>query len=223
MKILVVIITKDYVVPECMRSVIEQDYGNYEWMIFGHHPRHKIDHFVKNLYTNCSETRNGARKLALASDADAFLFMDSDMEIPKNTISNFVKQATNQFGKDRIFGGWYNVRSDPDNRFVAGRWVADNVFSSYRTTLTSLVMTDMVGLGCAFIPRGALEKIEFEVGCDIFYRDEKGRERLVGECLAFGNRAVDNGYSLFMDGDVICIHHEREQTNKEDEQTVEGK
>lgn len=207
MKILVVIITKDYVEDECIKSVVSQDYKDKSWMIYGQDPIENDPHYIVNLYKNCSATRSKARKLALASDADAFLFMDSDIVLPTNALSNFVLQASNQFGANRIFGGWYEIRNDPDKRFTCGRWVADNVYSSYREEiLPSLVVTDMVGLGCAFIPRNILQEVDFEHGCDFVYNDEKGKVCIGGECLALGNRVCEKGYKMYMNGDVICNH-----------------
>lgn len=223
MKVLVVLITKDYVEPECLESVLKQDYPDYSWMISGMKPKFRHDFPWAQVYLNCSYNRNYARQMALASDAEAFLFVDSDIVLPSNAISSFVKQVcdakpsssimtppgmTVSSSEKHIIGGWYKVMND--TRYVAGRWVADNTFINFYIPEQSLVRTDVIGLGCAFITRKALIDIEFEHGIDIVAKYANGDDICLGECGAFGNRAAEKGYEMYMDGSVICEHIKRE-------------
>src|SRR4051812_3493264 len=92
-KVLIVIITKDFVEFECMQAVINQSYANYSWMISGMKPTFTTGKYVERLYKNCSQNREFARKMALASDADYFLFVDSDIVIPPGAVEEFVIQV----------------------------------------------------------------------------------------------------------------------------------
>jgi len=198
MKVLIVTITKDTIHPECLESVLNQDYANYTWMIHMQKPADYGDPLV-SANKNCADNRNRARTLALASDADYFLFLDSDIALPKEAISEFLKQP-----KD-IQGGWYQMPKS--KRWVCGSWAADNVFANYMGVLPSLIRVDMVGVGCMFISRKALSELTFEPGTDKQCRGPDGKTMWLGECGAFGNQASEKGYDLYMNGSIICKHH----------------
>jgi Glycosyl transferase family 2 len=160
---------------------------------------------------NCAENREAARRHVLAtSDADAFLFMDSDIVLPEGAVEEFVKQCrTNK----SIIGGWYPFRNDPRGRWAAGRWIADNTFHNFTRVQASLVKTDMVGLGCAFITREALSNLRFEHVPNLASVSLNGETLIVEECGAFGNLANEKGYELWMDGSVVCGHLDRARTS----------
>ena len=201
-KVLIVIITKDYVERETLDSVIAQ---GVDWIIVGKHPEVKTGDFFVDLYSNCSATRDHARKFALVSGADYILFMDSDIVLPINAVKNLLKQVGD--GK-RIIGGWYNCVNDR-NRWVCGNWANDNVFINYRAVQPSLVKVDMVGLGCAIVPFDAVNEIDFKHGLNHTSINENGERVIVGECGIFGVDATNAGYSLYMDGSVVCGHLKR--------------
>jgi glycosyltransferase involved in cell wall biosynthesis len=204
-RILVVIITADTVLPQCLDAIIGQTYENYSWMIHGQRPTFHHEIPAVRTYLNCAANREAARKIALSSDADYFLFLDSDIVIPEGAIEAFVTQA--KVGKE-IIGGWYAIKNDR-TRYVAGRYVADLVFHHFSEPQPSLVRTDLVGLGCAFISRKALADTCFEHGCDKYLQLTSKQKVLQGECGAFSNLADKRGYGLYMDGDVICQHLNR--------------
>jgi hypothetical protein len=233
-RVLVVVITKDYVEQECLNAIISQDYENYSWMISGMKPGFDDMPWTHKLYMNCSHNRECARKMALASDAEYFLFLDSDVVIPDGTISEFVLQMVNSRipgprirsapgipvpyhdNTKHIIGGWYKMVNS--NRWICGSWVADNTFVNCMAPGTSLTKVDVIGMGCMFISREALSVIPFEHGTDIEYTDGiTGQRMMLGECGKFGNNAFDKGYELFMDGSVICKHLTRQGSKTETE------
>jgi hypothetical protein len=229
-RVLVVVITKDFVEAECMESIVGQDYRNYRWMIHGMHPKYTSNNSAVEMYANCSMNREIARKLALASDAEFFLFMDSDIAIPEYAISEFVLQAENSRATPdsriklppgmvsfpvqpkHIIGGWYKMQQG--NRWVAGTWVEDNRFVNCLSPAPSLTKVDVVGLGCAFISRQALSELPFEDGLGLECQDAVGRTIIVGECGIFGNRAFEKGYEMWMDGSVVCKHLSRKSAEE---------
>lgn len=196
--VLVVVITKDNVNSQCYHSILQQDYENFSVLISVVKPKHLHENPVCEKYLNCSENRNIARRMALASDAKYFLFVDSDIVLPKNTISSLISHNRH------AIGGWYQIRDG--KRWVAGKWVADNVFINFKTPDASVIKTDVVGLGCALISREVLEKVQFEPGINVVAENENREKVIVGECGMFGNRVSEAGYNLYVDGDVICKH-----------------
>jgi hypothetical protein len=204
MNVLAVIITAADVEPPCLQALRAQT-KPVPWLIRGARPNPAHDELppIVRLYRNCSENREAARRMVLASDADAFLFLDSDIVLPPHAVEEFVRQSR----PNRILGGWYPILGS--DRWVAGRWVADHVFHNSRSPEPGVVRTDTLGLGCAFVPRAAAEALAFEHGTDLVCRDAVGRSLIVGECGAYGNAAAAAGFEMFMVGDVVCGHVER--------------
>jgi hypothetical protein len=204
MNVLAVIITKDDVEPACLAALRSQ-VPAIPWLIRGAHPNPAYDAYpgAARVYANCAENREAARRLALASDADAFLYLDSDIVLPAGAVAEFVRQSR----PNRILGGWYPILGT--DRWVAGRWVADNVFHNFTAPQPGVVRTDTVGLGCAFLPRAAMERLPIRHGADLECRDVRGRQLMVGECGAFGNDAAAAGFRLYMVGEVVCGHVRR--------------
>lgn len=214
-------------------TLTNQDYPNLEIIVRCEKPKLKGKNTVEDLYLNCAANRESARKLALKSDADYFFFVDSDVVLTSpSEISKLMKQIQTisparemnpntgkmmvipkQNRTKHIIGGWY--RTQNPHKWVAGKWVADKVFSNYSAPLPSLVETDMVGLGCALISREALKNLHFRPGIDKTAHNRPScgcdkckeiKDAMLGECLDFGNQAAKKKYKMYMDGDVVCGH-----------------
>lgn len=196
MKALIVIPTADDVRKECMDSCKNQDYKNYEIMVARKKPVPK-----KAWIENIVDNRNAARKKALKTDADCFLWIDSDIVLPKNALSEMMKQPF------AILGGWYKINRIDWN---AGKWIADNTLFNLRAPEPSVIKVDKIDLGCIFMKREVLKKIKFRLenrALTIWGMKEKTG---ACECLMFAIDAQDAGYQLYMDGDVICKHLKKE-------------
>lgn len=219
-----VLITGDEVLMQCFQSILDQDYRSERMhLVVNHQPPQKFSNSdCVNKYENCSRNREVARHRALATDSDYFLFLDDDIVLPKDAVSVFVKMAAEKtfnvpesmerihpgirrsVGKE-VLGGYYPILNT--NRYVCGRWVADNTFLNFTNVQAGLRKTDLVGLGCAFISRRVLESVPFEAGTNLFCHDATtGREMIVGECGVFGNRLAELGVPMFMCGEVVCQH-----------------
>jgi len=229
MKVLVIIATpsKNNVMTQCLESLRKQDYSNYEILINEVKPINKYPD-RRNVSFNSTNNHNLARKKALKSDADYFLFADDDMIFPENTISELVLQAEEKrttipvlmpdgklipigtlVPKKHIIGGWYKMIDSPF--YVTGKWIADNTFWNFTYVRSGLTQVDMVGLGCMLISREALKRLKFHTGIDKFCKVNNGQRCYIGPCVQFGNDAIDKGYTLWMDGNIVCTHERRKQ------------
>jgi glycosyltransferase involved in cell wall biosynthesis len=229
-KVLVVVIARldrDHPVhAKCLASIYSQDYPNVDALIYYKKP---TSHDSWAALKNCVDNRNAARKCALASDADYFLFLDDDIALPNTAVSSFMLQtgkktstitvatqggevipAGREIPEKHIQSGWYPIffaDTKTIKRFLGGRWVADNRLIAFHRPEASLIKTDVVGCGCAFLSREVLTAIEFEFGIDVAFTDEYGQQVRGEEHVAFGNRAFALGYDMYMNGDVVCEHH----------------
>src|SRR5580765_1581669 len=212
MKVLVVIITEKEVMKACMDSVLAQDCPDFDVMVHVHRrafvcddSRHEPEvQAAITKYVNCAENRERARKMALASDAEKFLFVDSDILLTSGALSELVKQNMD------VIAGWYKVQYE--ERYTCGRWVADNLFLNLWAVERSVVKVDSFGMGCALFSRRALTDVHFHHGTDMWAKTIIGGQEsnfIVGECGAVGGLLLDKGYQPYMDGSVVCEHLDR--------------
>lgn len=200
----------------CLAAAMSQDYGNFgvllsmaEWQL--------AEDAEQNKRANIIQHENAARKMALASDADYFLLLDSDVLPPPHALSALMLQLEQpeynarmwaqflkQFGslmapkRKHIIGGWFRISPDLYN---AGRWVADNTLVNLTQPEHSVTRVDKIDLGCLLISREALAAVSFRPG-DIVFNKHQG----ACACLMFARDLQDAGYDLWMDGSVICKH-----------------
>lgn len=200
MKVLIVIITNGKVEPECLKAALNQDYDDYSIMVSIEKNKTE-EKRTPTEHLHILHNRNSSRAMALASEADYFLLIDSDVVLPKNAVSEFVKQVSGN-KKFHILGGWY--QHDKDS-WSAGKWVADNTIFSFIKPEKSIIRVDKVDLGCIFLSRKVLSEIPFR-HTDVEIKGIDGKKYLACECLLFAIDAQDKKYQLFMDGSVICRH-----------------
>lgn len=220
----------------CLNSVISQDYENFDVLVHYEkpivYPKGDIPavDWIIQLYKNASHNREVARKMAQITDSDYFLFLDSDIELPKNAIRSFMTQtgkrktsidfplkdgtiipAGTENPEIHIQGGWYPIYGRDDGGFgffPSGRFIKDNTILKYLSPEPSLIIADYTGLGCCFMSREVVENVSLgDDGMHTITQDELGIERIAGDALAFGNNAFNAGYQIYMNGDVICKHH----------------
>lgn len=160
-------------------------------------------------YLNCAAARNNARIQALETSAEWFMFLDADVVPPINAIDHFLLQKT------PVRGGWYPIKDTQIEhqgatfqRWVAGRWVADNVFYNYMEPHRSgLFYSDVLPAGCCMMDRSVVELVPFEHGTQYRYTDyATGSIGALGECGMFGNRLHELGETTWMNPAVICEH-----------------
>jgi len=220
-KVLVITCATVGLISRARCSVLEQDYPNYETLILTAKPDATV-----SKCENIIRCHNAARKLALASDADYFAWVDDDIVLPRNALSNLMLQLEQppmdkgQFShltsllpdgvmsdnpKKHIIGGWFRVKNE-DGLLVdvwnCGRWVADNTIASVTAVEPSVTRVDKIDLGCLLMSREVLEKVDWRGGDSLVIN--KTQHPCV--CLMFARDAQDAGYALYMDGSVVCEH-----------------
>lgn len=197
-KVLVIIPTPDRVMPACYEKILSQDYENFSILIYALKPIDFKNNFNKTL--NSTRTRNAIRDMALASDADYFMFVDSDTVMPKDTISTLVSN-----NKDMV-GGWYKILTD--ERWASGYFTTKKGkkhFVNYTSPQKGLIEVDMIGLGCLLVSRKVYKSIKFNAGLDE-KTVLKGYPSFIGISGQYGVDAHKKGFKLYMDGRIICQH-----------------
>jgi hypothetical protein len=211
-KVLIVVISDTEIGSECMDAILNQDYPNFTTLTSIVKPDpNKLRE--ENIIIN----RNIVRKKALKTDANYFFLVDSDVILPKNALSNLMIQLEQpildtrrfqhlekMFGKienkkKHIIGGWYKLTEDT---WSPSRWVADNTLVSLKAVEPSVVVVDKIALGCIVMSKEVLKKIKFRTGHDLVINGDTHPCM----CATFGIDAQDAGYTLYMDGSVICQH-----------------
>lgn len=197
MKIIICVPTDKALSDEFVSSINNQNYAEKELLVISRAPEGDYAGQKKVSY-NSTLNRRFLRQQCLKSDANHFLFVDSDVILPSNALTSFASQK--QF---HILGGWYPMVDAP--YWVAANEVEEKQFVLFDKPQESVVRADMVGLGCVFLSRKALESIEFEDGIGEIV-SVAGNKCYLGPCGKFGQDAKKKGFRLFMNGDVICSH-----------------
>lgn len=172
-------------------------------------------------YLNCAHARNAARHIALRrSKAERFLFLDSDVVPPTNTIPDL------WFQSHPVACGWYQrkepfqvsvkeagkIRVHQLRPFIAGRWVERDLVQLFYWPRQRPMQTHVVGLGCAMIERSLVESIPFEHGTDRLCRAaDFGYDMIIGECFAYGLQLHSRQIVAELNPNVICEHVTRPQ------------
>jgi|SRR5579862_698544 len=199
-KVLIVIPTLNGVEPECAETVRNQTYSNYSVMThFISQP--KVDPIKQRAqYSNGSTlNRQAARKLALASDADYFWWLDDDVIPPADGLARLILQ------RKPLLYGWYKMITG--KAWVAACWAAEKLVH-YRHPQPSVVSCDMAGLGCMLVSRKALEKVDFQHGFDVQVYQADGQRASLGPCGAYSRDCREAGFRPLI-ADVVCGHKNR--------------
>ena len=186
-------------------------------------PKEATDERIPKYSFNVAENKEYLRKMALASDAEYFLFVDADVVLPEHAISEFVLQLTAKepdptllkmaeeiTGKKSVFipkkaiAGYYPMKDG--NEYIMARFVADNTVYMLTVVEKSLTKIDFAGLGCLIISRDVLEKVTIRGGCDKSIKRTDGLEVLTDDSIDFCDQIFEQGVQLWADGSVVCKH-----------------
>jgi len=204
-KILVIIPTNDVAEQGCLDAVHAQDYPNYTVMVnVEKRPTPRLQ-CQKSLYQIIN--LNAARTTALASDADLFMLLDSDVALPTYALSHLAAQL--ETPGTEIIGGWYKMVMV--DLWVAGRFDGNKNFRYFPAALHGTVKVDMIGLGCLMMTRNVLSAIKFGAGFSTPIQ-VKGKTTYAGPGIQFALDATAKGFGLFMDGGVIATHLARKKS-----------
>jgi len=228
-RVQVIIPTSGDIRPETAAAVQALDYENKSVRVQTCKPISDHTNPYIRTHRNANHTRNVARRNALKSDASHFLFIDSDVAPPPNTIEGLLAMDT------EAAAGWYPARWGnliTYDRWVAGRWSGINVFSNYHFPWVikegdpdthpfgdlklnletneyepDPIKSDLAPLGCLMLSRDVLELLEFEDGTDQWCKI-KGFDQptIRGNCLQFGVQLYHLGVDVIMSPRIKCNH-----------------
>lgn len=192
MKTSILIVTKDTVHQEVLDAAYAQGCGDVLVNILPPIPLSPDPE--ENRHKNCTRNRNEMRKKALQTDADAFLWVDSDVILPDGAVKKFEDSGLD------VAGGWYAMHDGL--AYVAGIMLDPKILSHYRSPKKHHTPVDLMGLGCCFMKREVLEKFEFFASDEIL-QSPTGRPCMAGECFDFTQKV--KAYNPMMI-DVVCDH-----------------
>ncbi len=199
MKVLILIPTRLFVEPDCLASVNNQTHADYSVCIHALAPIQLHIESEKNRVLNVVRNRNMMRDMALKTDAEWFMWVDSDTVIPPSAIATFLKY------KKPLMGGWYKKKDG--SVWVAGSFIPNGLFQFYKEQPADAELpVDLLGLGCAFMHRDVLEKIEFDPGITKDMTDTSGASFFYAECAMLCESAKKIGITPLLIKDVVCRH-----------------
>lgn len=226
-KVMVIVPTAGTVKPETETAI--QALGADDVLIHRCQPIHDHQNRFAKTALNATHTRNEARRVALKSDCTHFLWIDSDVVPPQNTIEQLLRMENDSAA------GWYPVRDNDHiihDRWVAGTFTEDGEFANYHFPwvikegdpdthpLGDLVMdirtkkfrrqptiSHLAPLGCLMITREVMELLEFEHGTN-YAVTIAGLGVVVPrcDCLQFGLQLYELGVITHMSPRILCRH-----------------
>ncbi len=204
MKVLVIVYVKDTgdIVPGCLEAIHAQDYRDFTLLVHEMKAIPLNDSPQKNKSENITRNRNYVRPMALASGAEWIMWIDSDVIIPPNAISDFMKCADEKGSK--LMGGWYKKINSPD--WVACRWIKPGVVRYFKEPVKGVIEADLVGIGCSMMHRSVLQKLEFRTAVEEYNKDEAGNTYYTGNCFSFCEDAKALGVRPYLVGSIVCEH-----------------
>lgn len=181
MKTLIAIPSARYVETECFISLFEMEKPG------------EIELFIPNSYS-VDVARNTIAKYAQENKFDYILWVDSDMILPKDTLTRLLKH-----NKD-IVAGVYAYKIINNDRVVAKRMVEGDYEDLKVPEIQSsrgLIKIDAFGFGCVLTKVKIFKKISYPW---FIYTLE------MGEDVYFCRKAQNEGLKLYLDTDLICGH-----------------
>jgi hypothetical protein len=206
-KVLVVVITKDTVEPAVMQAIKSQDYKDYSILISIMQPVIP-DNSGKQKILNVIKHRNFVRKMALECDADYYLWVDSDIVIPPNTISSLVSHGKH------FMTGWVPMKGQWPRKPWIPSFIDGKVIMFVDHVYEGLTSVQNAG-GCFLISHELLNQLAWRDGTDnLFATNAIGTTVYADDGTQYCLDAAELGYGLFADGDVVCEHIWRDTEGK---------
>lgn len=181
MKILLAIPSARYVETECFVSLFEMEKTG------------DIELLIPNSYS-IDVARNVIARYAEEHKFDYILWVDSDMILPKDTLTRLIK-----YDKDLV-AGVYAYKLLNNERVVAKRHNGEDYKDLTIKEIQEskgLIDIDAVGFGCVLTKVSMFEKIDYPY---FIYTQE------MGEDVYFCAKAKNAGFKLLLDTDLICGH-----------------
>jgi cellulose synthase/poly-beta-1,6-N-acetylglucosamine synthase-like glycosyltransferase len=203
-RVLIMVVSDRDVEQEALDSWNNQDYQNYSILLHILKPIKLHEDKDKNKNLNIAVNTEIIRKMALTSNADYFFFVDSDIVLPSNAISELTKQL--EVMKVHAIAGYYLLRGS--ETYCIGRLVENNTILYMTTPEKSVIKIDYAGTGCMMVSRELLEKITIKVDFNTMLKiaGTTNVYTWLDHCWDLCNQLFALDYQLYVDGDVICKH-----------------
>ncbi len=144
--------------------------------------------------------RNMVSKQAIEQGFTHVLFVDADMELPRNSLSSMISR-----GKDIVSGGY--VKKQAEKSIAAFRRSPQtgrmDAISETEFMSGGLVRVDAVGFGCALVTTSCLSRVGYP---QFKYMDDADPKKSYGEDVFFCIKAASVYYGIFLDCEVRCGH-----------------
>lgn len=202
MKVTILVAIRDYIERECYESLLHQTYPDCSILVHQLHPVAIATEPPKNKTGNVTRNRNMLRKAALATDSTHFMLVDSDTVLPPHCIETLLSR-----GKD-IIAAWCPMVNCEG--WICMKWEEGRIV--HIKPREGITEVDMAPLGCMLVTRKVLEDIEFNPALEESVLTKDGAMMFMGETAQFGLDAQAKGYTLFMDGSLICKHLPKNQS-----------
>lgn len=147
---------------------------------------------INNKSPNISVSRNACVAMAQEAKADYLFFLDSDMDIPPDTITRLLSHDKDIIGA--------NYRKRTENIVFSG---VENVNKPEDLTDHGLLPAMLIPTGCLLIKMAVFENLPKPYFL-FALRDFEGKEEksIFGEDYVFSVRVINAGYKLWFDMDV---------------------
>jgi len=191
-KILVAVPTFETINPETFKSIYELEKTDDIELYFD---------FVKGY--DCAIARNRIIEKTLNNGYDYVLMVDSDIIVPKNTITDLLSDNV------PIVLGCYPRKSNP-SKFELFKLGKPDFTDEQRFTVEEvlnnedhLVPIKGGGFGCVLIKSSLLHKLTYPYFRYVIYESEKA---FLSEDLYFCVKVLNQNISIYSDNRVICKH-----------------
>jgi hypothetical protein len=201
MRVLVAIPSHDY-----LPALFAYDLGQMMGYVGGNYigPGGQIESLGLTMTTSTiiHTARCDLANLAIETEADYVLWLDSDMRFPKDILIRLLKHR-----KDIVGINYSNRNVPPD--FVAFKTVRPREKLVTGPDSTGLESVEAIGFGAVLMRGRVLHKVQADhPDMDLFWFAKNEENKLVGEDVWFCNLARESGYEIFVDHDLSreCAH-----------------
>lgn len=186
LKILLAVPSARYVEVECFESIynLKKPKGC------------KIDLFIPNNYS-IDVSRNIIVRYAQENGYDYIFWVDDDIILPENALTRLLSH-----NKD-IVAGVYLYKVIGNKKAVAKRYIPnkddtyEDIEISEIKAHKDLMKVDGFGFGCVLTKTEIFNKIQYPY---FIYTLE------MGEDIYFCRKAINSGYELYLDTEILCGH-----------------
>ncbi len=196
-KVLVLIPTKGTVDPKVLESLTAQDFQDFSILINPKQPD-----VSKSRLQNIIDNRIETREKALKSDAEYYLWLDSDVILPKNALSAFLKCSKPLMGASYLIAPNVYSTGKMENGFI----------KNFTKPVGKEIDVDHLAFGAMMMNRDVLEKVKISP-IEIKTTMPNGQLGDKCECAVFCEDAKKAGFKATA-LPITCLHNRKPNSVK---------